>query len=328
MTVTGDLHHYARYEPGGAGAQAAPTRITAGGGGAYLSCTHTLKRALELQPLAGVREQRPAVDYTRDRIYPSEPESRALGKGILRIAALNPGLAKFIGGFYALLGIAILGGLNAGEGSLVANATQDGFVGFLASAAGGMSLIVALVLFGVVFGGSDIKPPPLERSGGVRFATGFARLGVALVHTALHLLLAAFVLWVVIEVVPEVCDASIAIWIAGVPALFLAGAALGTTIFGLFMFAIHRARAEKAPQIANQVFSGQSIADYKSFLRMRLAADGGLTVYGLGIDRVGRAWDHAGDGEPGPSFVPRRAAPGVRIVDGPLQFDPAGNPVR
>jgi len=332
MTVTGDLHHYARYEPAGAGAQEAATRITAGGGGAYLSCTHTLTPAIELQSLprrtaVGEQQSRPAVAYTRDRIYPADQESRALSKGILRLATLNPGLARFIGGFYALLGLAILGGLNSGAGSLIANATHDGLVGFLASAAGGMSVVVALVLFGAIFGGTDIKPPALEQNGGVRLATGLARLGVALVHTALHLLLATLVLWAVIKIVPDICDASIAIWLAGVPALFAAGAAAGATIFGLFLFAIHKLRGAKAPEIANQVYSGQSIADYKNFLRMRLAPDGTLTVYGLGVDRVGREWDHDGEDGGGPCFVPRREPPAVRIVDGPLQFDPAGNQV-
>ena len=331
MTVTGDLHHYARYEPAGASTPQAPTRITAGGGGAYLSCTHTLTPALTLQSLPGrtaadEQEERPAVAYARDLIYPSDKESRALGKGILKLAMLNPGLAKFMAGFYALLGVAILGGLNSGAGSLVANATQDGFAGFLASAAGGMSLIVALVLFGAIFGGTDVKPPPLEHSGGVRLATALARLAVALAHTALHLLLAGLVLWVVIELVPEIL-ASIAIWIAGVPALFAAGASAGITIFAMFLLAIHKVRGPKAPGIANQVFSGQSIADYKNFVRIRLAPDGALTVYGLGVDRAGKEWDHAGDDGAGPRFVPRRAAPAVRIVDGPLQFDPAGNPV-
>ena len=332
MTVTGDLHHYARYEPSQAGAPGAPTRITAGGGGAYLSCTHTLTPALELQSLprqtdSGEHEERPAVGYARERIYPSDKDSKALAKGIVRLATLNPGLAKFIGGFYALLGLAILGGLNSGAESLVANATQDGFIGFLASAASGMSLIVALVLFGAIFGGTDIKPPPLEQDGGVRLATALGRLAVALVHTALHLLLAGLVLWVVIKVVPEICAASIVIWLAGVPALFAMGACVGATVFGLFLFGVHKARGAKAPENANQVFSGQSIADYKNLLRMRLTPDGALTVYVLGVDRAGREWDHVGDDGPGPRFVPRRAAPKVRIVDGPLLFDPAGNPV-
>jgi len=337
MTVTGDQHHYARYEPSAAaakGADGAPTRITAGGGGAYLSCTHTLAPKLELRSLArrtadGEQHDQPAVTYTREqRIYPSDTDSRALGKGIVGLVTLAPGLAKLIGGIYALLGITILGGLNSGSGSLAANATQDGYVGFLASAAGAMSLVVALVLFGAIFGGTDVQPEPLEPSGGVRLATKLGRFGVALAQTALHLLLATFVLWTVIKLVPEICDASILLWLVGVPALFAAGAAAGTTIFGLFMFAIHRVRGPKAPGNANQVFSGQSIADYKNFLRIRIAPDGGLTVYALGVDRAGRQWDHVGDADGGGQrFVPRREAPAVHLIDGPVQFDPTGNPV-
>ena len=57
-TITGDRHHYARYEPeGGEGADEAPTRITAGGGGAYLSATHTLAEKLLLKTMP--RKDRP-----------------------------------------------------------------------------------------------------------------------------------------------------------------------------------------------------------------------------------------------------------------------------
>ena len=39
---------------------------------------------------------------------------------------------------------------------------------------------------------------------------------------------------------------------------------------------------------ANEVFAGQGIADYKNFLRFRIAPDGGLTVYAIGVDRPPR----------------------------------------
>ena len=77
LTITGDRHHYARYEPTGHGADAAPTRLTAGGGGAYLSATHTLPERLELKTLP--RKQgddyldQPPVVNRREEIYPSTP---------------------------------------------------------------------------------------------------------------------------------------------------------------------------------------------------------------------------------------------------------------
>jgi len=153
----------------------------------------------------------------------NQPSTRARAAGTARRSARRrSGLPdrrpesyedRFKGPFASAL-LAILGALNAGESSLVDTATQDGFIGFLAAGAGGMSLIVVLVLFGAIFAGADIKATPLEQRGGVRLATA------------------------------------------------------------------------------------------------------------LGVERVGREWDHGADGEPGPRFAPRRAAPAARIVEGPLHLTP------
>ena len=119
LTLTGDLHHYARYEPVGPDADAAPTRITAGGGGAYLSATHTLKPALALRSL----DSENTVGYARAGVYPSNDVSRRLSSSILKLARLNPSFAKLLGCIYVLLGVGMLGALNAGEGSLVDGTT-------------------------------------------------------------------------------------------------------------------------------------------------------------------------------------------------------------
>ncbi|HVE69395.1 MAG TPA: hypothetical protein VNB64_12520, partial [Solirubrobacteraceae bacterium] len=326
-TITGDTHHYARYEPGGEGAADAPTRITAGGGGAYLSATHTLKPALELRPLgrqtaSGAFEQRPVVSYARDQIYPRAADSQRLGNGVVRLAGLNPGLGRLTGGLYALLAVAILGALNAGENRLVEAGTADGFLGFLATAAGGVTVVLALLLFGGIFGGTEIKPGHGDRGGP---GLALARLAVALVHTALHLLTAALVVWLALKLAPEIRDVGILVWVLAVPVAFGAGAVMGPTLWGVFLLLVHRTRGSKAPENANQVFSGQSIADYKNFLRIRLALDGALTIFPLGVDRVGRAWDHVGGEGAGARFVPRTSEPVVTLIDGPLQFDRTGN---
>ena len=50
-----------------------------------------------------------------------------------------------------------------------------------------------------------------------------------------------------------------------------------------------------------------------------------LTIYPLGVDRVGREWDHVDGAEVGPRFMPRYEEPMVARIDVPLQFDSAGN---
>jgi hypothetical protein len=328
LTITGDRHHYARYEPEGEGADAAPTRITAGGGGAYLSATHTLPPELLLKALPGAGDAsggQPAVVNRREEIYPGTRDSRRLSNGILKLAALNPAFGRLLGALYALIAIALLGALNTGEGSLVANATGDGFVGFLASSAGGMSLVLALLLFGAIYGGTDVRPGALQHERWSRVRTSLARVGLALAQTVVHLLAASLVLWAAIDVAPRVWDAPIAVWVLGLLAAFLVGRVFGTTVFALFLLLVHKVRGTRSQANANMVFTGQSIIDYKNLLRMCLGRDGGLTIYPLGVDEACRTWDLVEEQPAAPRFEPRAQAPRAHPIDRALRFDASGD---
>jgi len=314
IVITGDIHHYARYEP--LADADAPTRITAGGGGAYLSATHTLKDSLDLRSL----DHDTSVAYERAEIYPRDRDSRRLSNGILKLAALNPSFACLLGAVYVLLGLAMLGALNAGDGALLD--AVDGFGGFLSEAAGGLTIILALVLLAGLFGGTDIKPDALETKGATRGTIQLAKLLVALAHSLIHLLLAAGFTYLAASIAPD--GTPILAWLLSIVLLFAVGFTVGATVFAIVLFAIHKLRGPKAPEAANQVFTGQSIADYKNLVRMRFAADGSLTLHPLGVDRVGRDWRYEGRPDAGARFEPRGAAPQVHPIDGPLTFDAAG----
>lgn len=313
IVFTGDLHHYARYEPA---SDDEPTRITAGGGGAYLSATHTLRDTLDLRSL----DHDTSVAYERAEIYPRAEDSRRLSNGILKLAQLNPSFAGLLGAVYVLLGLAMLGALNTGEGALLD--AVDSFGGFVSEAAGGLTIILALVLFGGIFGGTDITPDALETKGPRRRATQLAKPLVALAHTLVHLLLAAGLVYLAATIAPD--GTPILAWLLSIVLLFAAGFAVGATVFAVVLFATHKLRGEKAPEAANQVFIGQSIADYKNLVRMRFAADGSLTLYPLGVDTIGRDWRYEGEQEDRARFEPRGAAPTVHPIDGPLTFDASG----
>jgi hypothetical protein len=77
----------------------------------------------------------------------------------------------------------------------------------------------------------------------------------------------------------------------------------------------------------NELFAGQGIEDYKSFLRLHVAADGSLTVYPIAVDRVCQHWrPDPGASHPEASWlVP--AEPGTlraRLAEPPVPVDPAG----
>jgi hypothetical protein len=318
LTLTGDLHHYARYEPAD---DDEPTRLTAGGGGAYLSGTHTLYPELHVRSLD--HDESETVTYTREEVYPRAADSSRLANGILKLALLNPSFATLIGAFYAVLGAAMLGALSGGVGSLFYSATANDFGGLLSGAVSTATVVLVAVLFGGLLAGTDIVAPALESRGGVLRATKAARFGVALVHTALHLLLVVLVLCAAINLVGE---HSFWIWVVGLAALCAAGYALGSTLFAAVLLAIHRVRGSKAWEAANTVFTGQSIPDYKNLLRMHLHRDGSLTIYPLGVERACRAWD-VRHKDAKPRIVPSSAPPIAHAIDVPLRFDATGRRV-
>ena len=250
--------------------------------------------------------------------------SSRLSNGILRLGLLNPQFGQLLGALYAVLGLTMLGALNGTGGGLFLTATITGFDGFLSQSIGGTTLLIVLLLFGGLYAGTDIVAPALEQREGVVRATKLAKLGVSLLHTLAHLAIATVVLWAVVKIVG---DHAIAIWVAGVIALFVAGAALGSTLFAAVLLLVHRVRGPRAREAANQVFTGQSIPDYKNLLRMRFHADGGLTIYPLGVERACDAWRFAGDDGPKPRFAPTGAPPVAHAIDVPLRYDASGTRV-
>jgi len=333
-TITGDRHHYARYEPEGEGSDAGPTRITSGGGGAYLSATHTLDPELLLTTLPrktgeNSYEEREPIANHLEGIYPDAKDSRRLSNGILKLAALNPGFGNVMGAIYLLIGAALLGGVpvtqapdipegSTGYAPLGAFdvAGQQGYLDFVSSSFGALSIVLALVIYGALFGGLDIKQSTP------------ARAAVALVHTLVHLLAASLVIWAAVRIVPDLWDARIAVWGAALAVAFAIGRCFGTTVFAFVLLLVHRIRKGKAQEAANQVFTGQSIADYKNLLRICLDREGGLTIHPLGVDRACREWDLV-DQAPDPRFEPRSGRqPQVHAIERPLHFDPSGDRVR
>ena len=325
-TITGDRHHYSRYEPEGEGAEDAPTRITAGGGGAYLSATHTLPETVRLKTLKRKRGEQsvdqPAVVNRRAGIYPTAGDSRRLSNGIVKLALLNPAFGRLLGALYAVIAVAMLSALNLGAAGVLGAGSEGfavlvverSFFGFVGDTLGDMTIVLALLLLAGIAGGVDIPQSKL------------ARLGVAVAQTAVHLLLVALAVYVAVNVVPDVVDSVTVIWLVGVALAFAVGASVGTTVFALFLLIVHKFRGEKAQATANTVFTGQSIVDYKNLLRMHLGRDGGLEIHALGVDKVCREWSLEHDGD-APRFEPRGAAPRAHPIDRTVRFDAAGNRV-
>jgi hypothetical protein len=104
VTLTGDLHHYCRYE-----ADDGSHLITSGGGGAYLFPTHTQREALQFPPGAGATVHRKAL-------FPSREESRKLTHGAFLLTRHAPGLMGVVAFVYAFFGASLYWGLDGKTG--------------------------------------------------------------------------------------------------------------------------------------------------------------------------------------------------------------------
>ena len=245
LVLTGDKHHYARYQPA---EESAPTLVTCGGGGAFLSSTHHLKKHLwaSWRPWAG---EEPNTKYTRTTEYPTQNDSRAQIAGLrfLRAAWLNG------------VGLPVLAG--------VAN-----FLLFLALVVHSplWITVAAFVVVGLLvpYAASGIKG---HRPGWRRLV---AVLLLALLHTALHLIPATLAAWLLFD------------WRAGGHDWYLwAGTIVGLTIAATAAFVTYLRLADLFGYHTLEAFSGLRIESYKSHLRLMVTATE-VRVHVIGIDDV------------------------------------------
>ena len=112
LTLSGDLHHYARYA-----SETGALKITAGGGGAYTFPTHHLPATLTLPAM---HADEPGTEaWERRAIYPDDRDSRRLRKGALRLPLDSPGLARTLAVVYALIALVVAGAVKDSNPSVL-----------------------------------------------------------------------------------------------------------------------------------------------------------------------------------------------------------------
>jgi hypothetical protein len=248
--------------------------ITAGGGGAYLYPTHTQPETLEIPSADGTTAYR-----CDESLFPSRAESRKLTRGALTLARHAPRFFAGLAFIYAFFGASLYWALG-------------GRAGWWTGVAG-----AGLLLLGILTTYAALK--------------GIAKLVAGVVHTALHLAVAAAP-----AVSLHLLGADGGGWGAvAAAASGLLGFLLGGFIFGAYLILMHT----HAPKHANDVLAAQAIPDYKNFLRLRIDEDG-LTIHPLGIRRVPRKWEADPDN-------PDPAAPWLRPVDRDLEAELIETPI-
>ena len=298
LVLSGDLHHYVRYEKNGESDPARPkhtVRITAGGGGAYLLGTEEMPSMIEIREgtTQTVAAEEPKTKYRQASAFPDAGESKSLKSGIWKIPWQNKGFGLLLGAIYLLFAWLLQTGSRSTDvfppGKSLLDAMIEStltFKDFLRAVLfTPLSAVLAvLIIFGMyAFTASSAKGHPK-----------LAKI-LGLFHGPLHLALALALMWVVSVAIGKAFNYSP----GGLrfDILFTVGMLALGWIFGGWLFAAFVSICSALTGVhQNEVFSGQYLAGYKNFLRMRLNANGELTVHSIGLRKVPDDWQFLAPG--------------------------------
>jgi calcineurin-like phosphoesterase family protein len=297
--ISGDLHHYARYESA-AGRQ----RITAGGGGAYLYPTHVLDPEIHWPDEGSKLDPSvPRAKYQQRAIYPDRDTSMKLRFGALLVPRTNPSFMALT----ALLNlmfywITLFGVAPGGRGTADALHAANWWHVAVSLVRNPLGLLFCLLILGGVYGFADA----------VRW---YEKVAMALGHGLAHIAAAVSVVWGAARL-PGLGGRP---FLAVVALMVLVGGALG----GSLVMGAYLVGSQMFKRHPNENFSSQHIEDYKNFLRMRIRSDGTVTIFPVGLDRVPKSWRVVPDRGPSDPFLePGDGQEQPHLIEGPIEVRP------
>lgn len=281
LVLTGDSHHYSRFVEAGSAAER--HYVTCGGGGAFTSATHQLgdrEIPSEYPPpsIPGEKGRYPRTFRIANggaALYPTARQSRRLGWRNLAFPFLNRQFVLLLAGiFLALNWILAFNASATGRGDFAALLRQGDFGDALGAYAGLVLLsppapVLLALLLVAAWALADARDKP------------WLRIVLGAGHALAHFAAVAAASVLVVRLVAGWWDGgwgSAAVLLAAALASGLASA----FVAGLyFIFAMNGLKRQ-----TGYGFSALKIQGYKSFLRLRIAADGSLTVHAVGLERV------------------------------------------
>ena len=304
LMLSGDLHHYARYRETGAAngtdrdtaenAGADPDRalVTCGGGGAYLYPTHRLPEQIKVPPKESLpRTASPTRAYDLAARYPTKATSRRFAAGVFRrLPTANPGFVLLLGVLHLLLMFAMVN---------VARRSTPGIAQRLVSLP--LGVMTVLILASTVLFAMSVDRPRTARHWLFGLGHGIAQLALGAVGSWIW---RTTPLYRLVWPLPELT--------AIVLYLPLVGLAASVVVAGYLLI------ASAFDVNVNELFASQAITDAKSFLRIRIAGDGALTIYPIGVDRVSHAWVANPGGAAGSPWIEPRTPLEYRLIEPPV----------
>ena len=271
LALAGDAHNYTRYHDEKSDQQ----RIVAGGGGASLFPTHDMPATLQVPTKFGGKR------YRRAKIFPEERQSRRLASRTIGFPLFrqNWGLSLLMGSMYLLIAW-VIQSVSKIRTDGIPDATlldrlSDGpdlpaFLAILAHSPGSVAFMLVLLFGFIAFSAfqSLLK----------KIIHGTAH---TLAHVALFFgLLTAFA-GLNLGVLRLDVDHVLQVVLFGFEMLVF-GSLLGGFLFGFYLWLSNRFLHLHD----DEILLGQSDPDYKNFLRLRVAKDGTITIYPVGVTKV------------------------------------------
>jgi hypothetical protein len=304
LVLTGDSHHYARYEEGDR------QYITAGGGGAFLHPTHHLedKPFERSYPPPGATSVIGQPTYQRDfriatdpvsqepSLFPDRSTSRKLSLRNIFFAFYNWQYATVLGlacAFFAWLLAVNARVLDTTLSQFLAPQLQPTLVDTLGaylqlSVVSPWPMLLVLAALGGYYYLAD-------------FGDGVPRLTAGLLHGLAQVGSVMLVSCLIARWLAPSSDVWLIVWIG------IAGGVLSATILGLnFLICL-----SVFGRHWNEAFSALRIEDYKCFLRLRFCADGSLNIYPIGLMSVPQ--DDKTDPPQNPPLHPH-------LIEGPISL--------
>lgn len=299
--IAGDQHHYRRYQ-GLDGTQ----KITAGGGGAFLHPTHG-ELATDLD--GGFKLQ---------QSFPEISESQKLTRRNLAFPFINPKFGILTAALYVLTAWTAKSPVGqyglADIWSAIAMALSVSM-----TSPGAVFWIVAMVGGFILFTDTHSK---------------WYRAIAGSLHGLSHLVATFFIGWLAGRIgyllwypntEPKIPAEVFLNWprqlLLSLFVLLVLGWFVGSMIMGIYLFvSLNFFRRH-----SNEAFSSLAIEDYKNFLRMRIEANGGLTIFPVRVRRVPRKWKRQSEGADGPAYVSDdQEASAPELLESPIYFPPSG----
>jgi 3',5'-cyclic AMP phosphodiesterase CpdA len=311
VTLTGDLHHYVRYES----ADQQTQRIIAGGGGAYLYATHQMPDDLEIQEGKGDDGKKAKTAYRRaEKTFPSQEKSRGMVASCFSLPWRSWRFGVFVAFIYMLyVGLVQSASLTLPGSSFLENLRPSTFASALSNFFWILERAPAVLLFTLLIIGGTI---------GFCEAKGkLARSVIGILHGSAHLLLAVTLIWGFSHLNPHLP------WLQGrSPGSWLSVVtSLGEMLvfggfFGGFLMALYLILCSVLGKFhTNEVFSSQRIADFKNFLRLHIDSSGKLTIYPVGVETVCKEWELQPKGEPTDPWWKPKQPIRAELIEGPIK---------